>query len=272
MSVIAVVENEIFDYFIENFSSPVPRIGASSWSYIGLCSASPGESGTTVNELTNFTSPTTRLYLDASNWSVSSGNQTTFQLDLTWTPTGSGTATYMLLSSSSTFSSTHDFYAPLVAPVNYQSGDPLRIRAGQFTVSMNGLWGDFEGNKVLDALLRGLTPTNLTSVWFGLSTTAPNSDGTNVTEPTVGAYARTNTTLQSRFNISGASPTLATNTGGAIVWPQATASWGTPTHWVVYDASTGGNLAYYGEISNPTEVVNGLQPRFATGDLVWTID
>ncbi len=73
-------------------------------------------------------------------------------------------------------------------------------------------------------------------VEVGLSTTTPNDDGTNITEPPGGAaYARV-----SLANTNGNFPVASggeKSNGVDVEFPEATAGWGTVTHWVLYDAS-----------------------------------
>ncbi len=84
--------------------------------------------------------------------------------------------------------------------------------------------------------------------YIGLSTTAPNINGTNVTEPAGSGYTRL------ELNSLGApSGGVVTNTK-SIDFPESTASWGTITHFVIYDALTNGNLLQYGQLSTPRSI------------------
>ena len=83
------------------------------------------------------------------------------------------------------------------------------------------------------------SPEIPSNYYIGLSTSAPNVNGTNVNEPSTSAgYAR-----------------VVTNTQ-AINFNESTASWGTITHFVIYDSDTvgGGNLLMYGVLSTPRSV------------------
>jgi hypothetical protein len=280
MSVTTTVEAEILEYYFKD-SATRPRIGSSAGSYIGLCSASPGEAGAAANELTNLGA--TRPFLLDTSWNAAASGQTSFPDEISWSATGSGAATHWLLGATATLSSEHDFYDTLAATVNYQSGDTVRIRnipTLKLIVKCEGMFAygsadsSSPANSVLDILLRDATTANPTTGFFGLSSTAPNPDGTNVTEPTGGAYTRTSfITFSSYFtgSVVGSSPSTLANTT-AIVWPLATSSWGTVSHWVCYSSGTGGNLLYYGTLDTPVEVLGGLQPRFEVGDLVLACD
>ena len=79
-----------------------------------------------------------------------------------------------------------------------------------------------------------------TSTYIGLSTTEPSIDGTGVTEPdTDGGYSRIELT-----SLSEPTDGVISNSED-IVFPESTASWGTVTHFVIYDAETDGNLLMY---------------------------
>ena len=87
-----------------------------------------------------------------------------------------------------------------------------------------------------------------TQYFIGLSTTAPTITGTNVSEPAGSGYSRVKLT-----NLSKPSGGVVTNTA-SVDFPESTASWGTVTHFVIYDALTGGNLLQYGQLSTPRSI------------------
>lgn len=94
-------------------------------------------------------------------------------------------------------------------------------------------------------------PAIPTSYYIGLSTTAPNIGGTNVTEPSTSAgYARVQLT-----NLSQPSAGVVTNQS-AINFNESTSSWGTITHFVICDSSVvgDGNLLMYGALTTPRVV------------------
>ena len=107
-------------------------------------------------------------------------------------------------------------------------------------------------NCVAGNLFRTKTDPALPAEYYiGLSTTAPSVNGTNVTEPSTSAgYSRVKLT-----NLSEPATGVVTNSQ-AINFEESTASWGTVTHFVIYDsASVGkGNLLMYGQLSTPRSV------------------
>lgn len=93
------------------------------------------------------------------------------------------------------------------------------------------------------------TPAIPATYYIGLSSTTPAIDGTNVTEPSGGGYARV------AFNASMSEPTNGVITNETTVtFPKSTADWGVMTHFVVYDAATGGNLLLYNAMSRSRTV------------------
>lgn len=95
------------------------------------------------------------------------------------------------------------------------------------------------------------TPAIPTAYYIGLSTSAPDVSGSGVNEPSTDAgYARVELTSLGE-PVDG----VVTNTQ-AINFNESTASWGTITHFVIYDSPTvdEGNLLMYGELSTPRAV------------------
>lgn len=93
------------------------------------------------------------------------------------------------------------------------------------------------------------TPAIPTEYFLGLSSAAPALDGTGAVEPAGGTgYARVKLT-----SLSAPVNGVVTN-NAAIDFAESTAEWGTMTHFVIYDALTGGNLLMYGELSASRKV------------------
>ncbi len=99
-------------------------------------------------------------------------------------------------------------------------------------------------NKIVDSLTArqtGLISNSTYSVYIGLSSTAPNADGTGVTEPTGNGYGRTLIGTQnqtSTYMFPAASDGQAANSK-IIYFPEATGSWGPQlTHFVLFNSET----------------------------------
>lgn len=120
---------------------------------------------------------------------------------------------------------------------------------------------DYLEGKVLNHVFGGTAYTAPTTLYVGLFTTAP-SDSAAGTEVSGGAYARQSAAM----TVSGTSPTEADN-DAAIEFPTATASWGTVTYAGVFDASTGGNLLAYAQLTDPADFSTPLPKAITTGDI-----
>lgn len=116
---------------------------------------------------------------------------------------------------------------------------------------------DFLENRLIDQLFRGQAAPTTTTLHVGLLTSAPSDTGGG-TEVSGGSYARV-AVAASLANFAGtqsAGSTVASSGSGgqtsnnvAITFATPTATWGTVTHFGIYDAATGGNLLFYGALT-----------------------
>lgn len=114
-----------------------------------------------------------------------------------------------------------------------------------------------------------LSTTSITrpTTWYVALYTATPSDTGGGTELSGSGYARQSIT----FTISGTNPTQAANSA-QIDFPTASGSWGTVTHAAIFDASTSGNMLWWGALTASKAVASGDVFRIASGALVLTID
>jgi hypothetical protein len=123
---------------------------------------------------------------------------------------------------------------------------------------------NFLENELLDHVMgcgsRDYAPP--ANIHVGFSTVVPADDGSGLTEPSGGAYARKSTGA-SDWNI--ASNNQVTN-ANEIAFPKATASWGTIRAVCFWDAASGGNLLAYAAIE-ATEIREGDEPVYEAGQL-----
>jgi hypothetical protein len=104
-------------------------------------------------------------------------------------------------------------------------------------------------------------------VYFALFTSAPNESGGG-TECSGGNYSRVSVT-NNATNFPASSSGVKAN-GTAVTFPTASGNWGTVTAFGVFDASTSGNLLYFGSLSASRSVTSGDTARFAAGDFTIT--
>jgi len=119
-------------------------------------------------------------------------------------------------------------------------------------------------NAIVNHFLRNSSVTSPTKVYLALYTSDP-TDADTGTEVSGGAYARQAITFSAPSNGS-------TSNSSTITFPTATANWGTITHMGIRDASSGGNLLFYGPLSVSKTITTGDQFIVNSGNLVVTID
>jgi hypothetical protein len=122
---------------------------------------------------------------------------------------------------------------------------------------------DYLENKILNAVLRNTAYTSPSQVYIALFTSDPTDAGTG-TEVNGGGYARQPITFNAPSNGQ------VTNSMD-ILFPVATASWGTVTHIGIYDASTGGNLLFHGALTTSKTISTDDQLKIAAGDITITL-
>lgn len=115
-------------------------------------------------------------------------------------------------------------------------------------------------NNVLNVALRGIPFTPPAVIYVSLYTVAPGVGGGG-TEVAGGSYARQTVTLTAP--VSG----LCSNTAD-VLFPVASLSWGTIVSFALMDASSGGNMLYFGNLSTPRLVLASDQVRFPSGQLI----
>lgn len=102
--------------------------------------------------------------------------------------------------------------------------------------------------------------------YVGLYTAAPTDAGGG-TEVSGNSYARVDAS-----SLFGAASGTTMSNDGAITFPTATGSWGTVTHFGIFDAPTAGNLLVWGALSVSKAVGSGDTASFAIGELDITLD
>lgn len=130
---------------------------------------------------------------------------------------------------------------------------------------MAGL-SDYAEAKILDHI-NGKTSFTMPSVWVGLYTATP-SDAGGGTECTGGSYARKSTAGSDWSAASGGS----TSNAAVITFVTPTGSWGTATHFGLFDAASAGNLLASNSLTTPQAIGSGNTVSFAIAALAWTLD
>ncbi len=123
---------------------------------------------------------------------------------------------------------------------------------------MSGM-SDYLENEILDHILGTGAYTMPSAIYIGLSTGSFGDDASG-TELNGNGYTR------KVMAFDAAVAGTADNTG-AVEFSAATASWGTVSHFGLFDASSGGNLLIHGAFTAAKLINTGDILRIAAGDL-----
>jgi len=155
---------------------------------------------------------------------------------------------------------------------------------------MAGSKSNYLSKALLDHVLGGpASPTGPTApygapsyLFVGLwtSTLTDASTGSSSGEVSGGSYARYGSgsggtaypNNSTTWPAAGGSTVGTKSNGTSITFPTATANWGTITYFAILDASTSGNILFYGDLTTPKTISTGDTASFAVGSLVITED
>jgi len=129
---------------------------------------------------------------------------------------------------------------------------------------MAGSKSDFLELELLDHVLGNAAYTAPATVYIALYTVAPTDAGGG-TEVSGGAYARKDM-ANNATNWPAAAAGEKSN-GTVITFVTATANWGTIVAFGIFDAVSGGNLLYWGDLTVSKAVNNGDTAEFPVGDI-----
>lgn len=121
-------------------------------------------------------------------------------------------------------------------------------------------------NKIMDTMYT----SNDAEFYIGLSSTAPSKDGTGVTEPSGGNYARVKVT-----GFTAPDNGMVKNTS-ALEFPRSTAVWfestAKATYWVLFDgAETGANVLSSGNLDEAKTIESNTVITIAANTLSITL-
>jgi hypothetical protein len=131
-----------------------------------------------------------------------------------------------------------------------------------------GAMSNYLETAILNAVFRNTAFSSPPTVYLALYTSDP-TDADTGTEVSGGAYARQVVTFSAPTQVAGKG--TISNTVD-LTFPVATAAWGTITHIGIRSAATGGNLLYYGPVSNARSILANDQLKFLAGELVFDLD
>lgn len=115
---------------------------------------------------------------------------------------------------------------------------------------MAGNISNFLLHELLDHALRNSDYVEPTTVYVALFTALPTDSGGG-TEVSGGSYARQSITF-------GAAASREVVSNATVTFPAATADWGTILGWALFDASSAGNMLWWGECLDVPKVVTSV--------------
>jgi hypothetical protein len=134
-----------------------------------------------------------------------------------------------------------------------------RIKIGSFS--------NFWELEILDHIFGKGAYTPATNIFIALSTADPTDSGSGIAEPGSN-YARKSTAPADW----DAAASGALDNANAITFVEATGSWGTITHFALFDHLTAGNMLAHGALGTPQTIESGGTASFAAGDLDVSLD
>lgn len=118
--------------------------------------------------------------------------------------------------------------------------------------------------KLLDHVLGSTSYSQPSAIYVALSTGSFNDDASG-TELTGNGYTRKAITFG-----TASSGSIASNS--AVEFDTATGSWGSVSHFGLYDASSSGNLLYHGAFSASKTIETGDILKISSGSLTVSLD
>jgi len=121
---------------------------------------------------------------------------------------------------------------------------------------------DYLELKFLDHFTGTASTSAPSAVYLGLATASIQDDASG-SELSGNNYTRKAVTFA-----SAASGSISSN--AAVEFNAATGSWGTISHWGIWDAATSGNLLYHGAFTTGKAIASGDILKVASGSLTIT--
>lgn len=128
---------------------------------------------------------------------------------------------------------------------------------------------DYLEGQLIAHIFRTSSFTKPTVLAVGLFTAAP-SDAGGGTEVSGNNYARTSLNPLDANWAAPAAGNGVTSNSSAITFPVPSGSWGVITHFGIYDATTAGNLLFWGALTTSQTVSTNNTVSFAAGALTVT--
>ena len=209
--------------------------------------------GTYARQDITFTAPTT----NEANGAVSSN---TAAILFTGLPTTTATHAAIFDNAGTNML----WFGPLSAIRAVTAGDTISIPANAVSLALKGRMSKYLGEAVINWLRGTAMPTAPVSLVLEISRADPLRDATGFNPPSAGdAYVAQAMEFTAASFLSGTGTTIKNI--DPVVFPAATATWGTITHAAVF--TIGGQLLFYGALGSPKTVGVGAGIGFAADSL-----
>jgi hypothetical protein len=127
---------------------------------------------------------------------------------------------------------------------------------------------DYLENKVLDHVLTATAFAQPTNRRLALFTNTSGNAAANLEAGVLTDEISASGTGYSRQAVTFAAAVQGTSaTNATVTFPAATANWGTVTHVAVMDATTGGNVLFWGAVTTPKTIETGDTFQVSSGNL-----
>lgn len=246
------LENKIINHVLRNTAYTTPGLSI----YVGLFTADPSDlgSGTEVSG-----GDYARVQVTA--WNAPSAGATANTNTITF-PTA--TAVWGLVCAIGIFDNETAgnllMWGELSVDKQVDTGDTFSIAAGDLDIALDGDFGNYLGNKLLDHILRNTAYSKPTDVKAHLYTTLPNAADAGGTEVSGGSYAAVSIFGTTDWDDHTDGTTENTN---IETFPTATANWGTVVGACLRDQSA--NLLFFKTLGASKTVYSGDVFRFSAG-------
>ena len=252
--------NELLDHVFNAAYTPAATV------YLGLSTANPTDDGSGLAE------PSGNAYArQAITLGAASARRVTQSGDVTFPQaTGAwGTITHWAIFDASSAGNMLA-HGALVASKSVVTGNTPSVASGE-------VWVEFSANEMSTTLAHNLLNLAFRNVAYSkpntyvgvaTATLSDTTTGSTVTEPSGGAYARTQVNIN-----GGSSPTWsvaasrAVTNGAAVTLAAATAAWGTVVASFIASASSAGDILFYDNDTADQAVGSGDTVQFASGDI-----
>lgn len=121
-------------------------------------------------------------------------------------------------------------------------------------------------NAVLDHVLKNTALSQPTNLYVGLFTNDSTNAAANLEAGTLTDEVSGGSYVRKTIAFGAASGGSAANSA-TVTFDAATANWGTITHVAVMDASTAGNVLFYGAVTTSKTIETGDTFQISSGNL-----